>query len=350
MILGHLLREACTPSLRIAEGRKRRINDLLLLGVKLLAEHPDVRERWRNRFRYLMVDEFQDVSKARALLLAGLMRGADKSLFAVGDDWQSINRFAGADLSTSMVTACRLARKYKRTDEKFLVDCYVQAYQAIRKYGEKTVKVVGDTEVKEVTILQNGKILRPAKDSGKKGGTRLLMGLGNCLVARKMLTENYKITEADLQHLANAAQETLNEETDGNLSNARIRESMGEFAREYFKDLKDDLVMRDGVPDILVEETAPSTWGIDKDCKVDENEPEQLNSTNAASEEAVGVDSPPASGDTGPGWYNNDAKASDEPQATGEDESQPIGEDEAKDSSESPKKSGKKKKKESVMG
>ena len=55
--------------------------------------------RWTSPFDLVMVDEFQDASQARARLVAGLMRGQDKYLFAVGDDWQSINRFAGADLA-----------------------------------------------------------------------------------------------------------------------------------------------------------------------------------------------------------------------------------------------------------
>jgi DNA helicase-4 len=47
----------------------------------------------------IMVDEFQDASRARARLVRGLVRRRGKYLLAVGDDWQAINRFAGADLS-----------------------------------------------------------------------------------------------------------------------------------------------------------------------------------------------------------------------------------------------------------
>ena len=54
---------------------------------------------WKSPFELVMVDEFQDASQARARLVAGLVNGPDKCLFAVGDDWQSINRFAGADLA-----------------------------------------------------------------------------------------------------------------------------------------------------------------------------------------------------------------------------------------------------------
>jgi DNA helicase-4 len=55
--------------------------------------------RWQSPYRLIMVDEFQDASQARARLLAALVAGPGRYLFAVGDDWQSINRFAGADLA-----------------------------------------------------------------------------------------------------------------------------------------------------------------------------------------------------------------------------------------------------------
>jgi len=55
--------------------------------------------KWKNPYELVMVDEFQDASEARARLVAGLVNAPDKYLFAVGDDWQSINRFAGADLA-----------------------------------------------------------------------------------------------------------------------------------------------------------------------------------------------------------------------------------------------------------
>ena len=47
----------------------------------------------------IMVDEFQDASRARARLVRALLKTPGRFLLAVGDDWQSINRFAGADLS-----------------------------------------------------------------------------------------------------------------------------------------------------------------------------------------------------------------------------------------------------------
>lgn len=68
--------------------------DMLNRATDLVA-----RGAWKSPYRLVMVDEFQDVSRSRAELLRALTNGDDRFLFAVGDDWQSINRFAGADIS-----------------------------------------------------------------------------------------------------------------------------------------------------------------------------------------------------------------------------------------------------------
>lgn len=66
--------------------------------LNLAADHVESGE-WQSPFRLVMVDEMQDASYSRARLVRALVNQPGMYLFAVGDDWQSINRFAGADLS-----------------------------------------------------------------------------------------------------------------------------------------------------------------------------------------------------------------------------------------------------------
>lgn len=70
-------------------------DDLLLLAVKLLREHADVRAAWSVRFQYIMVDEFQDTNSAQEQLVR-LLAGPKKNVCVVGDEDQSIYGWRGA--------------------------------------------------------------------------------------------------------------------------------------------------------------------------------------------------------------------------------------------------------------
>ena len=71
-------------------------DDLLLLPVRLLTDHAEVRERYWKRWHYLMIDEYQDTNGAQ-LEMARLLAGPRKNLCVVGDDDQSIYAWRGAD-------------------------------------------------------------------------------------------------------------------------------------------------------------------------------------------------------------------------------------------------------------
>ena len=73
-------------------------DDLLVLPVSLLRENTEVRERLWKRWRYLMIDEYQDTNGAQ-LEMARLLAGPHKNLCVVGDDDQSIYAWRGADVS-----------------------------------------------------------------------------------------------------------------------------------------------------------------------------------------------------------------------------------------------------------
>lgn len=84
------------------QERLRQLNafdfdDLLLYTWLLLKNHPDVLAAYQDRFRYLMVDEYQDTNHAQ-YVLTQLLAAAHKNIMVVGDDDQSIYSWRGADL------------------------------------------------------------------------------------------------------------------------------------------------------------------------------------------------------------------------------------------------------------
>ena len=95
-------------------------DDLITLPIKLFKEHPEVLEQYKNRYKYIMVDEFQDTSHQQYELMRLL---ADKNVAVVGDDDQSIYSWRGADYQNIVnfekdfpdVQEIRLEQNYRST-------------------------------------------------------------------------------------------------------------------------------------------------------------------------------------------------------------------------------------------
>lgn len=94
-------------------------DDLIVLPIKLFREHPEVLAHYRERYKYIMVDEFQDTSHQQYELMHLL---ADQNVAVVGDDDQSIYSWRGADYQNIInfekdfkVTEIRLEQNYRST-------------------------------------------------------------------------------------------------------------------------------------------------------------------------------------------------------------------------------------------
>ncbi|TNF35771.1 MAG: ATP-dependent DNA helicase PcrA [Deltaproteobacteria bacterium] len=97
-------------------------NDLIGLVVRLFSEHEEIRDKWRERFHYVLVDEYQDTNNAQYRLLRHLADG-HRNLAVVGDDDQSIYGFRGADVTNILnfqndypeAKVVRLEQNYRST-------------------------------------------------------------------------------------------------------------------------------------------------------------------------------------------------------------------------------------------
>ena len=94
-------------------------DDLIVLPIKLFKEHPEVLAKYRDRYKYIMVDEFQDTSHQQYEMMHLL---ADENVAVVGDDDQSIYSWRGADYQNIInfehdfkVTEIRLEQNYRST-------------------------------------------------------------------------------------------------------------------------------------------------------------------------------------------------------------------------------------------
>jgi DNA helicase-2/ATP-dependent DNA helicase PcrA len=97
-------------------------DDLIGKTVSLLESHAKVREKWQQQFHYVMIDEYQDTNTAQYKLIK-LLTNKHNNVAVIGDDWQSIYRFRGADFRNILnfekdhakVTVIKLEQNYRST-------------------------------------------------------------------------------------------------------------------------------------------------------------------------------------------------------------------------------------------
>ncbi len=94
----------------LREANALDFDDILLRAVELLQSYPEVRDYYRRKFRYVLIDEYQDTNRLQYLLMKQLV-GEKGNICVVGDDDQSIYRFRGADISNIL----NFEKEYKGT-------------------------------------------------------------------------------------------------------------------------------------------------------------------------------------------------------------------------------------------
>lgn len=115
-------------------------DDIIMNTIKLLRENPDVLNYYQRKFRYILVDEYQDTNKAQYELV-NMLAKAHGNLCVVGDDDQSIYGFRGADVSNILdfeddypsVKTIKLEQNYRCTKKILEAANYVIANNEKRK-------------------------------------------------------------------------------------------------------------------------------------------------------------------------------------------------------------------------
>jgi DNA helicase II / ATP-dependent DNA helicase PcrA len=117
-------------------------DDLIARTVHMLQTRPEMRTKWQQQFRYIMIDEYQDTNAAQYKLVK-LLTNEHKNIAVVGDDWQSIYSWRGADFRNILnfekdypdVTIVKLEQNYRST--KAILDA---AHAVITKNEQRSDK------------------------------------------------------------------------------------------------------------------------------------------------------------------------------------------------------------------
>ena len=168
---------------RLQQANALDFNDLLMQTVRLLEEHPAVLEKYRQRFHYLLVDEFQDTNQVQYRLVH-LLASGHGNLCVVGDDDQSIYRWRGAEVGNILgferdypgCETIRLEQNYRSTSTILDAAGAVVAHNAGRKVKKLWTENAAGEGVTLETLpddLEEGRYLASEINRLKRNGRRL---------------------------------------------------------------------------------------------------------------------------------------------------------------------------------
>ena len=174
---------------RLKDSNALDFDDILLLTVKIFEEFPDALEKFRNRYKYIMVDEYQDTNQVQFRLVL-LLSAEHKNLCVVGDDDQSIYKFRGADITNILSfekqfegsRVIRLEQNYRSTQTILDAANSVISNNEGRKpkslwtkgaKGEKVYWYKACDENDEAQFVAS-EILKHYKETGKYGNNAVL--------------------------------------------------------------------------------------------------------------------------------------------------------------------------------
>ncbi|MCL2035215.1 MAG: UvrD-helicase domain-containing protein [Oscillospiraceae bacterium] len=154
---------------RLKASNALDFDDIIINTVRLFQKFPDILAKYQNRYKYIMVDEYQDTNHAQYLLISQLA-AAHRNLCVVGDDDQSIYKFRGATIENILsfekqfenAAVIRLEQNYRSTGNILSAANSVIANNTLRKGknlwtsagdGEKIMFIRAEDETQESRLI-----------------------------------------------------------------------------------------------------------------------------------------------------------------------------------------------------
>lgn len=176
-------------------------DDLLMLPIKLLKENPDVLKQYQEKFKYVMVDEYQDTNQAQ-YILTKMMSAKYKNICVVGDNDQSIYMFRGANYRNIL----NFEKDYKNTNVILLEENY-RSTKNILDVANSIIK--NNKSRKDKTLWTNnddGLKIKYHRSSNEKDESFYVVG-----EIKKLLNNGVPLSEIAVLYRANAQSRNIEE-------------------------------------------------------------------------------------------------------------------------------------------
>lgn len=213
---------------RMSEYNAVDFDDIIMKTVELLEDEADVREYYQNKFRYVLVDEYQDTNYAQ-FMLTKIISDKRRNIMVVGDDDQSIYKFRGATIENILnfdktyedATVVKLEQNYRST-----ANILAAANSVIRNNGDRHDKRLWCDKGNGDKI-----VVREVEDQGAEG--RYIIDI----ITRNMRSEGRKYSDFAILYRINALGRSLQTTFAKSGVPYRVLGDMGFYDRKEIKDI-----------------------------------------------------------------------------------------------------------------
>jgi DNA helicase-2/ATP-dependent DNA helicase PcrA len=224
-------------------------DDLLMNVVLIFQQHPEVLEKYQNRWHYLLIDEYQDTNKAQ-YLFAKLLAARSGNICVVGDDWQSIYSWRGANFQNILdfekdwpnAKVVRLEKNYRSTK------AILAAAQCVIEKNERR------SDKKIWTDNQAGKPIEVYEAGSEGDEANFVANQMECLVAR-----GYKLSDMAVFYRTNAQSRAVEEAFLNHRLPYKIVGGVRFYERKEIKDALAWLRVASGANDFIAFERSLTT-------------------------------------------------------------------------------------------
>ena len=191
---------------KLKENNALDFDDLIMQTILLFLDKPEILRKYQNNFQYVMVDEYQDTNYAQYRLV-DLLSKAHRNLCVVGDDWQSIYKWRGADIRNildfeknySEAEVILLEQNYRSTQT--ILDA---SYQIIsRNVNRKEKKLWSEKKVGEPIVIYEA--------ADEKGEAEFIVAEIAKLTNEKLGNEKINLKDIAILYRTNAQSRSVEE-------------------------------------------------------------------------------------------------------------------------------------------
>ena len=186
----------------LKENNSMDFDDLIMQTSILFLTNPEVLEKYQDKFKYVMVDEYQDTNHAQYKLI-NLLSKKHQNIFVVGDDWQSIYKWRGADIKNIL----EFEKGYQNAKTILLEQNYRSTQKILDASYSIIAKNVNRKEKNLWSKKESGSPITIYEAANEKGEAEFIISE----IAKANTRDNLKLNEIAILYRTNAQSRSIEE-------------------------------------------------------------------------------------------------------------------------------------------